>query len=541
MHDPEATWDLDRLRTIAAGTTVHCEGTPEDVTRAMAVLGPVAATDPNDTPLASRLSTFHLDDRERLVLAWRSALDHPGLLTKADGRHLVDGTWVRNRIQFVNLVETDHRVMVALIADLGDVPEAEIPRTDELDPGPGSPASWALLTLSLDGRVTSATGTTLDLLGWSSEELVGTRLMQMIHPDDRTAASSLAAVAVSTPGVARSLTHRAVRRDGSGLWVESTATYDAERPEIQALVTDISVRRAQETALQASREEIRELAEEFRLLAEEIPSGAFRADASGRIRFANTQFRALAGMRRIEDLRSLAAAADAPLVDEAIALAVARATERGSDVANPVQVEFRGGDRGRTLQLRLNATTGSAGTSAALVGLLVDATPTVELRTRARTDDLTGLLNRSALDDHLATALAEEAPVAVLFVDLDRFKRVNDVHGHHAGDQVLRAVARRLRNAIRSAEELARYGGDEFVVVCLTHDQRVLADVAARVTRALSNPIRFEGGLWQPAASIGVAIAQAGDDPAALLRRADAEMYRSKAGRAAGRPDENTV
>ena len=236
-------------------------------------------------------------------------------------------------------------------------------------------------------------------------------------------------------------------------------------------------------------------------------------------------------MRRVDELRSLAAAADAPLVDAAIALAVERATDEDHAAADPVQVEFEGHELGRSLQLRLIATTGSAGRSTALVGLLVDATPTVELRARARTDTLTGLLNRAALDDHLTTALTETTPVAVLFVDLDGFKHVNDTHGHHAGDDVLRSVARRLRNAVRSSEELGRYGGDEFVVVCRTDDPRVLADVAARIAGALSEPIRFEGGLWQPSASTGVAVAREGDDATALLRRADAEMYRTKAER----------
>ena len=81
--------------------------------------------------------------------------------------------------------------------------EHEAPRSGELDPVPGAPASWALFRLALDGRVTSATGTTRDLLGWAPDELVGTRLMQSIHPDDRTAASSLASILVSMPGVAR--------------------------------------------------------------------------------------------------------------------------------------------------------------------------------------------------------------------------------------------------------------------------------------------------------------------------------------------------
>ena len=280
MPDPDPTWDLDRLRTIAAGSMVRCEGAPEDVARAMAVLGQVAEQAPNDTPLASQLRTFHVDDRESVAAARRAALDDPGVLTQAEGLQFVDGRWVRSRLRFANLVDTDLRVMVVMISQLDEVPEHEIPPSGELDPVPGAPASWALMCLALDGRVSSVSGTTLDLLGWEPDELVGTRLMQSIHPDDRNAVSSLAAIVVSMPGVARALSHRMIRRDGVEVWVESTTTFDAEHQELQALLTDISVRRAQEAALQTSRELVRDLAEEFRLLAEEIPSGAFRADAS---------------------------------------------------------------------------------------------------------------------------------------------------------------------------------------------------------------------------------------------------------------------
>lgn len=540
MTDSDLVWDLERLRAVAGGSTVRCEGSPEDVRHAMAVLGSVATAAGDGQPLAAQLGSFHPEDREQVLLAWRAALDEPGELTEATGRQTVEGVWRTTRVRFVNLIQTDLRLMVAMTSDLGEVPTDETPRPGVFDPVPGTPASWALIHLGLDGLVSSASGTVEDLLGFSCEELVGQRLTQLVHPDDRNAATTMGSVAVASPDVARALSHRILRRDGSEVWVESTTTYDPDHQEIQALVTDISVRLAQESALEASHQEIHELAEEFRLLAEEIPSGAFRADAAGSIRFANGRFRALAGLRRVDRLRDLATPSNAPLVDRAVALAVEQATNDERIAVEPVQVEFRSA-QGGPLQLRINATTVSTTGDPRLVGVLSDATPTVELRTRARTDGLTGLLNRAALDDLLTEALAEGTPLSVLFIDLDRFKHVNDEYGHHVGDEVLQTVARRFRTAIRATDDLSRYGGDEFVVICRTDDPGVVSEMGNRLASALTEPITFRGGQWAPAASVGVASARPGDDPRQLLRRADESMYRSKAADSDGPCDENSV
>jgi diguanylate cyclase (GGDEF)-like protein len=155
-------------------------------------------------------------------------------------------------------------------------------------------------------------------------------------------------------------------------------------------------------------------------------------------------------------------------------------------------------------------------------------------------DPLTGLPNRALLREHLGRALAEAreggGTVAALIVDLDRFKPVNDAHGHQAGDRLLRAVAERLRRVLRGTYFAARLGGDEFAVVARfeaggEEPREAAARLAGRVVSALDAPFELAGGVSaQVGCSVGVAFAAGAEEGAeALLDRADAAMYRAKA------------
>jgi diguanylate cyclase (GGDEF)-like protein len=156
------------------------------------------------------------------------------------------------------------------------------------------------------------------------------------------------------------------------------------------------------------------------------------------------------------------------------------------------------------------------------------------MRYAATHDALTGLANRALLRDHVDRL--REAPgggIGVLVIDLDGFKRINDVAGHEAGDEVLRVVAVRMRRLIRENDLLVRMGGDEFVAV-LAGDGigAVLPGLAARLRHVVAEPIGTAVGVLQVSASIGCA---AGDDFARLMLEADAAMYRQKrAARSAG-------
>lgn len=153
---------------------------------------------------------------------------------------------------------------------------------------------------------------------------------------------------------------------------------------------------------------------------------------------------------------------------------------------------------------------------------------TADLRTRATTDELTGLANRAALNEILDSAIASSEPFALLLLDMDDFKSVNDDLGHAAGDEFLQCVARRIEGVVGSAGRAARLGGDEFVVYLPDHDGPAAAEVANRVVQAISEPYAVSGERVMRSCSIGVAARAQGDDSSAVLRKADRAAYAAK-------------
>lgn len=157
-----------------------------------------------------------------------------------------------------------------------------------------------------------------------------------------------------------------------------------------------------------------------------------------------------------------------------------------------------------------------------------------ELERLALFDPLTGLPNRSLFVDRLRQILSQpgrQATTAVYFIDLDRFKRINDSLGHTAGDDVLCEIAGRLRTVLRPEDTLARFGGDEFTILCESVGGVFEAvGLADRLQRPLRQPLRCAGADLRLSASVGVALAEPGDgvDGERLVQDADAAMYRAK-------------
>lgn len=227
--------------------------------------------------------------------------------------------------------------------------------------------------------------------------------------------------------------------------------------------------------------------------------------------------------------------AGAPATDRArLRTAIDRLIESGGSFDLELQY-LRDDQQPRWVRMIGEADTADPGVSR-IVGTLQDITERKHaeesLRIQARTDPLTGLLNRDAILVELDKRIQDpaSAEVAVLYIDLDRFKVINDVLGHAAGDELLASAAQRISAAVNGEGLIARFGGDEFLVACQYADAPERPErIAAAVLLALSESFRFDSEEFTITASIGIARApQDGERPQSLIQNADAAMYDSK-------------
>jgi diguanylate cyclase (GGDEF)-like protein/PAS domain S-box-containing protein len=273
----------------------------------------------------------------------------------------------------------------------------------------------------------------------------------------------------------------------------------------------------------------------FRMLADSAPVGIFELARGARVTYANAEGTRLLGQSVIggsvdEMLQHVDRSSHGAL------RAALDAVARGEPASTELQLDEP--DRWVTWQGVPVPITGTQHPMAFASTLDITDLKQAQaaLARQATHDPLTGLPNRRLLIEALITGLEDlgaghrTGTLALMFIDLDRFKLVNDVLGHDAGDALLRTAAHRLRNAVRAHDMVARFGGDEFVVL-LRHvaDRGELSDVAQRIIDAIAAPIAVGSETADVGASVGIAIAAGpDDDPDALVRNADAAMYRAK-------------
>jgi diguanylate cyclase (GGDEF)-like protein/PAS domain S-box-containing protein len=273
----------------------------------------------------------------------------------------------------------------------------------------------------------------------------------------------------------------------------------------------------------------------FETLAEALSVAILTANAKGDVDYVNPAARELFWRSDHELLGQgwLVGIAD----DEREA--VRQCAEEVVRTGNGRRADFRLDVAGftRWVRARFNALPEEEGTNFGWVAIFDDVTAdranSDELARRAAHDPLTGLPNRTLLDDRLSQALARSrrdgTTISVFFLDLDRFKPVNDRLGHQAGDVVLRELGRRIRHTTRADDTAARIGGDEFVIVAEGISQRVTRSVARRLAHCLDAPIQVADTQVQLTMSIGVVWTLAHNHTAAsLLHEADLAMYEAK-------------
>ncbi|MDQ1708908.1 MAG: hypothetical protein QOG49_293, partial [Frankiaceae bacterium] len=396
-------------------------------------------------------------------------------------------------------------------------------------------AGMMLVSLSDDdnGRLLRVNPALRAITGRPDAELLDLTVTDLFSDDDRAEQSALFADLAGGTTSAYEAHSRWRHASGRQLWVHASVHAIREESGLPAYavchVEDISERRHAEEAL-------RRREERFRLAFDNALTGMAFLSVDGTVRRVNNALTALLGRSEREllgqRLETLASEHDQPSILAGISGVLA-----GEFTTYQAEHQFVHADGHPVWSHLSGSVEQDADGPDYLVFQVTDISQRKEaenlLAHQALHDELTGLPNRALLAEHLdgacQRAARSGAHVAVLFLDLDDFKEINDSLGHVVGDEVLVEVAARLRGCLRGLDLAARIGGDEFVVVCEGLDDPARAsDVADRIDRALSAPLLAGETEVHLSVSVGISTAPAAASAADLLHGADTAMYQAK-------------
>jgi diguanylate cyclase (GGDEF)-like protein/PAS domain S-box-containing protein len=358
--------------------------------------------------------------------------------------------------------------------------------------------------------------------------------LDFICDEDRSVVANLIVNTRLDPNYSERIEFRSTA-DGSTRWFEATAKNMDHEPEIEGVVFS-----AREVTLRKQAERERDQSQaRFAALLQHSSDMTIALDDDGRVTYASPSCEKILGIPLDtltgEELQLFVHHEDQTAMRRLIA-----ALGSDTDSQRTMQLELRistgiGTGRWKTLDVTFT----DLRSEPAVRSLVLNAHDVSErkklendLRHRVLHDDLTGIANRVLFRErvhHAAVSRTEDSMAAVLFIDIDDFKTVNDGLGHNAGDELLKILAFRLHSFVRASDTAARLGGDEFAVLLeRVEDLPKVLDVAERLLETIEQPVQFEDRTISVSASIGIALANDDTDADALLRNADVAMYSSK-------------
>jgi diguanylate cyclase (GGDEF)-like protein/PAS domain S-box-containing protein len=386
------------------------------------------------------------------------------------------------------------------------------------------------------GGIVAAHGEVFDVLGWTAEEILGLSSTTLIHPEDQTSAITAWLQMLETPGATVAWRGRYRARAGTWHWVESLNTNNLDDPSDPRVTSSLRPVTVEQVGIE---EELRSRKQLISRLSDSLPVGLFQIDLRRHLTFTNDRLHAIIQTPAAATTEAQFAAIYPDDRDRLeTALTAVLADELVDDLELRFQLPTDGDERGtRVCLLSLRSLTDSIDVVTGAIGCVSDVTDSVrlrrELQIRANVDALTGCLNRSATLELLELAVHEGSTngegLAVIFVDLDDFKRVNDQYGHATGDAILIAASRRMRAGLRSDDHVGRLGGDEFLVICPKVPSRQHAiDVAGRLDASLQGTVAVAGHTIELRATLGLAWTHDEISPDELVAQADRAMYKAK-------------
>ncbi|MGH9050928.1 MAG: bifunctional diguanylate cyclase/phosphodiesterase, partial [Acidimicrobiia bacterium] len=394
-------------------------------------------------------------------------------------------------------------------------------------------SSDLVVVLGDDTRVTFVSPATHRLLGRSEEYFAGKEPMQFVHPDDRGAIRELLDTARPLSAPTEPLEIRLAHADGSYRWFEMLSHDLRTEPDIAGIVInarEITDRKGAEQLLARNEARFRALVQHSSDVVAVIDENAFFTYISPSI----------FGMLGYKPDELVGTSALSLLPPEDVTPALRSHSQVLADTFEQTSAELRVRNRDGSWHT-VDLTITDLRDEPAVEGIVLNARDVTvrkaleqDLRTQALHDALTGLGNRNMFADRVTHALKRrhdrERVIAVLCVDLDDFKTVNDSLGHEVGDQLLVLVADRLRSCLREADTAARLGGDEFAILLESaFNEREVAGVAERILGMMRAPFEIGDRDLSLTASVGIAVnADRTSSSEVLLRNADMAMYLAK-------------